>query len=112
MGGAASSTRLSGSTGGSVPGLRGPAFRPADPKSGIAAGPSVMIEEPTGTGRGSRHWPRVFVVNVRDAEDVCLRANPRRDSAEVRGCGSRFMRVCVGISRKRSHRGRTDVSVS
>lgn len=31
----------------------------------------------------SGHMPKVFVVNTRDAEQVSLRAEPRRDSAEV-----------------------------
>lgn len=31
-------------------------------------------------------WPSVFVVNPRDAEEVVLRAEPRRDSPEVRFC--------------------------
>lgn len=122
VGGAASFGYPSGDTRGSIPGLRASASEPTNPKAAVSTGQSVAKKGSAGTGKGLRRWPRVFVVNPRDAEDVSLRSKPSRDSPEVRRwvVGSRAYgrfyccKGCIRVSassRKMSNRGHANVSV-
>lgn len=122
VGGAASFGFPSGDMRGSIPGLRASASGPTNPNAAVSTGQSVAKKGSAGTGKGLRRWPRVFVVNPRDAEDVSLRSKPSRDAPEVRRwviasrawacfyCCKECIRVSTS-SRTISNRGRANVSV-
>lgn len=62
-----------------------PSRTPRRPENvmGVGIRPGGPERSPHGSAMMNNRWPRIFVVNARDAEEVSLRKEPRRDSAEV-----------------------------
>lgn len=71
-------------TRGSIPGSHAFSSGPTNPNAIVSTGQSAVRKGSAGTINRSQRWPRAYVVNPRDAEDVRLRLKPNRDSPEVR----------------------------